>query len=707
MRDAMHNLISQFLFRAAGLTCGLLLVAAGVEAAQAQTGTVRVEVVSAGAPVEGATVSVGSAIATTDASGVATITPPPGPAAVVAVKSGYQTAAVRIDVAAGVARTVQLELFRIESLVAISRTARQSGDQAVPVLVIGRDQIERGMIGAAGEIAPMFGQAAGLATQMTSPVMATTMVRMQGVPGRYTRLMSDGVPLFSDRPGGHAPVRIPPMDLDRIEVVKGPASSFYGSDALAGSINLLARRPGAAANREFLFSQSTEGRTDGVFWLSTPASGHWDTTFLAGGHWQDERDVNGDGWSDLPGYQRGLARPRVFWNNGKGRSVVGVADVTFEKREGGSDLAREALETKTAAGSLSGEMVLKSGLILGGAGGLFVQSRTRDFSDVRERERYQAATLELTLRRPSARHTWLAGIAADWYAIRSADALPSAYVSTRPGLFFQDDWIAAPWLVLSGTARLDYHNLYGFLLSPRGSVLMRNGSWAARVTASQGYFTPRPITEETEAAGLSRLTIAESMEVETARHISADVSHTTRDTALTFTVFRTQIDDPAQVDRSTYSLRTEAEPIVASGVELLGTARRALVSVTGMYTYARTRERDGLALALTPKHRMGLTAAVEGRRGLIGVEYLFTGEQRLDRNPYRTASESYSLVSLLGEARFGQWRLFVNADNLTDVRQTDWDPIERPTRDVDGRWTVDAWAPLAGRVINAGLRISF
>ena len=36
-----------------------------------------------------------------------------------------------------------------------------------------------------------------------------------------------------------------------------------------------------------------------------------------------------------------------------------------------------------------------------------------------------------------------------------------------------------------------------------------------------------------------------------------------------------------------------------------------------------------------------------------------------------------------------------------------WDPIARPARDVDGRWTVDAWAPLAGRVINGGIRVSF
>ena len=70
-------------------------------------------------------------------------------------------------------------------------------------------------------------------------------------------------------------------------------------------------------------------------------------------------------------------------------------------------------------------------------------------------------------------------------------------------------------------------------------------------------------------------------------------------------------------------------------------------------------------------------------------------------------SEAFTLVNLFGEQRFGRFRVFIHADNLTDVRQTDWDPIVRPTRDVDGRWTVDAWAPLKGRVINGGLRILF
>jgi len=93
--------------------------------------------------------------------------------------------------------------------------------------------------------------------------------------------------------------------------------------------------------------------------------------------------------------------------------------------------------------------------------------------------------------------------------------------------------------------------------------------------------------------------------------------------------------------------------------------------------------------------------------GRVGVEWYFTGRQRLEENPYRAVSEPYMILGLLAEKQFGRFRLFVNGENLTGVRQTRWDPLLRPTRAVDGRWTVDAWAPLEGRNINGGLRVRF
>ena len=56
------------------------------------------------------------------------------------------------------------------------------------------------------------------------------------------------------------------------------------------------------------------------------------------------------------------------------------------------------------------------------------------------------------------------------------------------------------------------------------------------------------------------------------------------------------------------------------------------------------------------------------------------------------------IVGLLVEKRVGVARVFVNAENITDVGQTN--SLIRPDRGVDGRWTVDAWAPVDGRAIN-------
>ena len=218
-----------------------------------------------------------------------------------------------------------------------------------------------------GNIVGSLDEMSGLRVQTTSPELGLAMVRIQGLRGQYTRLLSDGVPLYFDLPGGLAPVQIPPMDLGRVEVITGGASAIFGANALAGVVNLLSRRPGKEPNREFLFSQSTRGATDGVLWLSSPPTGSWSRTFLVSAHRQNESDVDDDGWSDIPGYSRGVARQRVFWDNGRGRSVSGTAGVTFEKREGGSAFAHQSLETRSADGALFGQMPLGR-YVLAGAG---------------------------------------------------------------------------------------------------------------------------------------------------------------------------------------------------------------------------------------------------------------------------------------------------------------------------------------------------
>jgi iron complex outermembrane receptor protein len=701
----------------AGLALAFATGGGPAHAAQAPAGTIRVEVVAAAGPVAGATVAAGSGSISTGPSGIATLTLPPGPVAVVAIKDGYRTATARVTVAAGVERAVPLILTPAGQdqgpVVTTTRTGRGIEDQAVPVDELRRDSIERAMLMAPGNMAKSLDEIAGLRVQTTSPELGLAMMRIRGLPGQYTRLLSDGVPRYFDHPGGLALLQIPPMDIDRIEVIKDSASALFGANATAGVVNLLSRRPSKEASREFLFSQSMRGGTDGALWLASPQTGSWGRTFLVSAHRQEETDVNDDGWSDLPGYSRGVVRQGVSWDNGR-RSVWGNAGVTFEKREGGSAVAHEELETRIADGILSGQMRLGR-YVLAGAGSLYVQSRVRDFSDRREHDRREAATIEITLRGSAPRQSWVAGVAADWFTVRTPEPLASAYVAPRGGLFVHDDVDVAPWLLVSGSARLDYSKgasealrLDKYFFSPRGSAKVHGGPWSARISAGRSYYVPTTLMAETEAAGFARLTIDGPLDVETARSVSADVAHETRATSVALTVFESHIDNPARVDRATYTLRTEPEPASTRGLEILGRARRPPFAVTATYTYVRAREGAGRDVALTPRHSAGAVLIAEAKdRGRVAARVSYTDAQPLDANPYRSMSEPYVLVGLLAEHRIGRWRAFVNAENLTDVRQTRWDPIARPSRDVDGRWTVDVWAPLEGRIITAGIRVPF
>lgn len=130
-----------------------------------------------------------------------------------------------------------------------------------------------------------------------------------------------------------------------------------------------------------------------------------------------------------------------------------------------------------------------------------------------------------------------------------------------------------------------------------------------------------------------------------------------------------------------------------------------------MYAFVRSRQQDSgvrVESPLSPRHSLGLVGMWERENvGRVGLEYYFTGTQRLEANPYRSRSKAYSIVGMLAERKIGPVKVFLNAENLTNVRQTKFDPLVLPAQAIDGRWTVDAWAPLDGRTFNAGIRASF
>jgi outer membrane receptor for ferrienterochelin and colicins len=152
-----------------------------------------------------------------------------------------------------------------------------------------------------------------------------------------------------------------------------------------------------------------------------------------------------------------------------------------------------------------------------------------------------------------------------------------------------------------------------------------------------------------------------------------------------------------------------------AGTEALVRYRLDDLSLTGSYVFVRSTEPDPSDVSgpsarrevpLTPRHTAGVVAMWEDHdRGLLGVEAYFTGRQTLDDNPFRDRGRPHVHLGVLGELQREGWSVFLNAENLLNVRQTRWDPLVRPDRAPDGRWTVDAWAPLDGFTVNGGVRI--
>ena len=555
----------------------------------------------------------------------------------------------------------------------------------------------------------------GMRVQATSPSLGAASVRIQGMRGRYTRFFSDGLPLFGEV-GGLGLLQIPPMDLGQVEVIKGVASSLYGAGAMGGIVNLISRRPGPAPQREFLVNRSTRGATDAVAFFATPAKLGWALTLLTGGHWQDTADVNRDTWPDLPGYARAIVRPRLFWDGGDGRTFFATGGFTGEDREGGGfplgQSYREALDTRRFDAGAAGQMLLRQRYLLSARAAVMQQRHDHQFGEHRERDRHETAFGEITMRATVGRHTVVGGVAVERDAYHPGDLPQFTYTFTVPGVFIQDDVEVARWLSMSASARLDRHTEYGTFLSPRLSALVRSGAWTSRLSLGTGFFGPSPLTEETEAAGLTRLSIPRPLRAEEGRSGSFDVSRTDGPLSYTFTLFASRIEHPLDVDRANGLVLTNLiEPTTNIGVELLGTLRQEPFALTATYTHVRARELDAgvkADVALTPRHSAGLVAMWERENaGRVGLEFYYTGVQRLEENPFRVTSQPYTIVGLLAERQFGRARLFINGENLTGVRQTRWDPLIRPTRAADGRWTVDAWAPLEGRNVNGGVRLRF
>ena len=237
-----------------------------------------------------------------------------------------------------------------------------------------------------------------------------------------------------------------------------------------------------------------------------------------------------------------------------------------------------------------------------------------------------------------------------------------------------------------------------------------------RVSGGRGHVAPTPFTEDLDTTGLTPVVVSRPLAPEDATSVGGDLTWRHVPFEVTGTLFRSRIahplafreatgDAPAQIVNAT-------RPTTAQGTEFIARYHEddLDIIVTHMYLWSTGEEPEtGLRreVPLNPRHTASFDALWEKGHSQIGLEAFYTGRQALERDPYRDTSPDYLLWGVLFTHRVGRALLYVNTENLGDVRQTTWSPLLRPRPLGDARWITDAWGPIDGRAINAGVRVKF
>lgn len=179
------------------------------------------------------------------------------------------------------------------------------------------------------------GQITGLRPQINCSVCNTGDIHMNGMEGAYTAILIDGMPIVSSLSSIYGLSGIPLSMIERVEVVKGPATALYGSQAMAGLINIITKKTnsGDVLSLETNVSSMGEYNNEVAFrWragqkitaLSSLSLFNYNTVF----------DVNNDGFTDIALQDRFSVFNKIKIGNGEHPYQIGLR-MYHENRWGG------------------------------------------------------------------------------------------------------------------------------------------------------------------------------------------------------------------------------------------------------------------------------------------------------------------------------------------------------------------------------------
>lgn len=619
----------------------------------------------------------------------------------------------------------ELEEVKITST---TRSSRNIKNIPTRIEVISGEELEEKSSMQPGNIKMILTESTGIQTQQTSQVSGNASIRIQGLDGKYTQLLQDGFPLYSGFASGLSILQIPPLNLKRVEVIKGSTSTLYGGGAIAGLINLITKEPTEKREVSFMANVNQTQALDlsGFYTEKYKKAG---LTIYASNNSQKAYDTNNDGFSDIPQFNRFTFNPRFFYYpNQKTTFSLGL-NAGLEKRIGGDMIVIndkpntvntffERNNSNRYSTQAKFERIFdnKNIVTIKNSIGYFNRKITRPTYNF---EGNQVATFtEVNYLIPNEKSEWNLGttLVSDNFKQTNTVADKLDYSNVAFGVFAQNNLIVNEKLILESGLRLDFTNRNNIFVLPRLSLLYKiNDKVTSRFGGGLGYKTPTVFSEETEEKAFQNINSLDFSKVnpEKSYGLNTDINYKTTifdevKFAINQLFFYTIIKNPLVLNPVTFSTNFAFENangnIETRGFETNVKLRFEDISCYIGYTFIdakRNFNNNSTINPLTAKHRINANLMYEWEEKLrIAYEVFYVGNQFLTSNE---KVRYYWVMGISSEYKFKYFSLFLNLENFLDSRQSRYENMYSGT--IQNPQFREVYTPTDGFILNGGIKV--
>jgi outer membrane receptor for ferrienterochelin and colicins len=372
----------------------------------------------------------------------------------------------------------------------------------------------------------------GVRPQLNCNVCNTGDIHINGLEGPYTMVLLDGTPIVSGLSTVYGLVGIPNSLIERVEIVKGPASTLYGSEAVGGLINIITKNVSKAPvfSGDVFSSSWRDINAD----LGLKFSAGEKVSSLLGinyFNYQNPIDNNGDGFTDLTLQHRVSIFNKWSVQRPENRQASLAVRYFYEDRwggqmhwtpaeRGGDRVYGESIYTKRfeAVGLYQLPTIEK----LTFQYSLNSHDQNSYYGNVSYQAQQRIAFGQLLWDKQLGAHSLLAGAPMRYtFYDDNSPATFSERLGNQPdriflpGVFVQDEIKRGPHKFLVGM-RYDYNSRHGSIFTPRAAYkLSLNQTDAIRLNMGRGYRVVNLFTEDHAAlTGARQVVIAEALRPE-------------------------------------------------------------------------------------------------------------------------------------------------------------------------------------------------